>query len=285
MKTRLVNATTYLVIFGIVLLAGGCGSSQTDLSKSGQVLAKVGDKEITTSYFDRQIANLPESAKQFVTQGQGKKAMLEGMVNREIIFNEAIKKKLDKDAELQRKVEDMKRELLVTTYLQNEVISKIKVDDKDVRDFYDQNPGEFKNREEIRISQIVVADEKKAKEVIEKLSNRRDFGDLAAEISTDKPSAARKGDVGFFTHGRLPQEIRDSVFKLKVGEVSQPHKMNGAYEIYKITDRKTTAYTFEQVKDAIRMQLFNQKMQAEVKRIVDEAKKTTPVVMNDSLLK
>jgi len=284
-KNRLRNATTYLVICGITLLAGGCGSSQADISKSGQVLAKVGDKEITTAYFDRQIANLPESAKQFVTQGQGKKAMLEGMVNREIIFNEAIKKKLDKDAELQRKVEDMKRELLVTTYLQNEVISKIKVDDKEVRDFYDQNPGEFKNREEIRISQIVVADEKKAKEALEKLSNRRDFGDLAAEISTDKPSAARKGDVGYFSRGRLPQEVRDSMFKLNVGEVSQPHKMNGSYEIYKITDRKTTAYTFEQVKDAIRMQLFNQKMQTEVKRIVDEAKKTTPVVMNDSLLK
>ncbi len=76
MKTRLVNATTYLVIFGIVLLAGGCGSSQTDLSKSGQVLAKVGDKEITTSYFDRQIANLPNQQNSLLRRGRARRPCL-----------------------------------------------------------------------------------------------------------------------------------------------------------------------------------------------------------------
>lgn len=285
MKNIRRNTTRSIIVLAVAVLLGGCGSSQGDISKSGQVLARVGDKEITTSYFDRQMANLPDAAKQFATQGPGKKAVLEGMINRELLFNEALKKKLDKDAELQRKVEDMKREFLVNTYLQNEVISKIRVEDKEVQDFYNQNPGEFKNREEVRISQIVVADEKKAKEVLEKLSNRRDFGDLAAEVSTDKQSAGRKGDVGYFTYSRLPQEIRDSVFKMKVGEVSQPHKMNGAYEIYKITDRKTTSYTFEQAKEAVRMQIFNQKVQEAVKKIVDEAKKTTPVVMNEAMLK
>lgn len=285
MKKLRRNTTASLLALGAALALSGCGSSQADISKSGQVLAKVGDKEITTSYFDRQIANLPDAARKFALEGQGKKAVLEGLINREILFNEAVRKKLDKDAELQRKIEDMKREFLVNTYLQNEVLSKVKVEDKEVHDFYSQNPGEFKNREEVRISQIVVADEKKAKEVLEKLANRRDFGDLAEEVSTDKASAARKGDVGFFTHSRLPQEIRDSVFRLKVGEVSQPYKIGSAYEIYRITDRKTSSYTFEQAKDAIRAQLFNQKVQEAVKKIVDEAKKTTPVVMNDALLK
>jgi len=286
-KRILHNIISAAVVSVCCLALFACsGGGQTDLAKSSQVLAKVGDKEITTSYFDRQVANLPETAKQLVMQGQGgKKAMLEGLVNRELIFNEAVKNKLDKDAEINRKAEDMKKELIINTYLQNEIGGKIKVSEGDVRAYYDQNPGEFKNREEMHLAQIVVADDKKAAEVMGQLANGKNFGDLAQDASIDKMTAQRKGDVGWFTYKRLPQEVRDGVYKLKPGDISQPYKMGANYEIYKMLERKTSSYSFEQVKGAVQAQLQAEKYQAALKAKIDELKKGTTVTINESLLK
>ncbi len=264
-------------------LLAACGSR--DISTSSQVLARVGDKEITTVYFERQLTNLPESVQKLTAQGQGRKAILEGVVNREILYADALKKKVDKNADLQRKFEDTKKELIISAYLQNEIFGRIKVDDKEIESYYEANPSEYKNRQEVRISQIVVPDEAKAREMLDKLAIRRDFGDLAANYSTDKESAARKGDVGWFTYNRLPGEVRDSVFKLGVGGVSKPCKMPDGYEIYRVTDRRTVSYSLDKAKEAVRMQLFNEKFQKELMALVDGLKKTTKVQVNEALLR
>ncbi len=274
---------TILALTVAVTQLTACGKD--DITKSTQVLARIGDKEITTTYFDRQVGSLPESVQKLTTNGAGKKAILEALVNRELLYAAALDKKVDKTADMQKKLEDLKKEMIVNSYLQNTIMDKIKVDDKEVADFYAANPGEFRNREEVRISQIVVADAQKAEEIQEKLSIRRAFGELAEAHSIDKASAARQGDVGWFTRQKLPEAVRDSVFKLRVNEVSKPFKLGEGYEIYRITDRKTVSYTLDQVKDAIKVQLGNEKYQAELKTLVDGLKKTTTVQVNEALLK
>lgn len=266
------------------MLLGGC-SKGGDLSKSTQVLARVGDKEITTTYFDRQIGNLPESVQRLSTSGEGKKAILEALVNRELLYAAALEKKLDKTAEMQKKLDDLRKELIVNSYLQNSVMGKLSVNDSEVVNHYNANPTEFRNREEVRISQIVVPDEKTADDILQKLTIRRDFGELAKAHSVDKATAEKNGDVGWFSRAKLPESVRDSVFRMKVGEVSKPFRLADGYEIYRVTDRRTLSYTFEQVKDAIKVQLFNKKYQQELKALVDGLKKTTTVQINEALLR
>lgn len=265
------------------LVLTGCG--RDDIAKSSQVLAKVDDKEITTSYFERQMGNLPESLKKLSMEGEGKRALLEGLINREILYNEAVRKGMNKDAEIQRKMEDIKKELMINALLQKEVIDKLKVDDKEVQDYYNSHMAEFKNREEIRISQIVVREKKDADDILEKLKGKKDFGELAARYSIDKPSALRSGDVGFFTYKQLPPEIRDSVFRIKIGEISGVYKMPGGYEIYKITDRRVVSYSFEQAKDAIKLQILDQKFRESVNAWLNDLKKGVKVQINENLLK
>lgn len=280
-KTNLIIAVVALA--GAVSALGGCKS--TDISKSSQVLARVGDKEITSVYFDRQLAELPESVRELSSHGEGKKAVLEGLVNRELLYDQAVKKHVDNDTEVMRKLEDLKKELIIKMYLQKQLAGKVVVEDRDVESYYNRNPQEFQHREEVRISQIVVGDQAKAQEMLEKLTIKREFSELAAANSLDKETAERGGDVGWFTQGRLPAEVRDSVFKLGVGEVSRPFKMGERYEIYKITDRRTTSYDFDKVKEVIRMQLVAEKTQKELQALVDKLKKETVVQLNEQLLR
>ena len=267
----------------MILILSGC--SKSDIAKSSQVLAKVDDKEITTSYFDRQIKNLPESVQRLSLEGEGKRAILEGMINREILYKEAVKRGINKDAEIKRKLEDMEKELVISAFIQREFGDKLMVEDKEVQDYYNTHINEFKNREEIRISQIVAPQEKEAGDILQKLKEGKDFGALAAEYSVDKPTALRKGDVGYFTYKMLPAEIRDSVFGMKMGEISGPYKMPDGYEIYKITDRRTVSYSFDQVKNAVKLQLIDQKIEDSLKALLDDLKKNMKIQINENLLK
>ena len=275
--------TLNIMIMASALSFSAC--DHNDFAKSTQVMARVGEKEITTAYFERQIGSLPESVQKLSSQGLGKKAVLESLVNKELLYAEALKKNVDKSADLLKKLDDQKKELIINTYLQNEIIGKIKVDDKEVENFYTANPSEFNNLQEVRISQIVAHDEAAAGEIIHKLELRRDFGELAQVHSTDKVSAVRKGDVGWFSATKLPEAVRDSVFKLPLGGVSKPFKQADGYEIYKITDRRVVSYSFDQVKDAIKVQIYNNKMQKELAALLEGIKKTTKVQINEVLLR
>src|SRR4030066_1154764 len=145
----------------VVLILSGC--SKSDIAESSQVLAKVDDKEITTSYFERQIKNLPESVQRLSLEGEGKRAILEGMINREILYKEAVKRGITKDAEIERRLEDMEKELVISAFIQREFGDKLMVEDKEAQDYYNTHINEFKNREEIRKSKIVAPQEKEAR--------------------------------------------------------------------------------------------------------------------------
>jgi peptidyl-prolyl cis-trans isomerase C len=265
------------------LIIAGCAAD--DISKSSQVLARVGDKEITTTYFDRQLDNLPESIRKLSLHGEGKRAILDGLINREILYNEAIKRKLNKDADLVRKLEDLNKELIVNYYLKSVIGNRMKVEDNEVEEYYNKNPSEYKERREIRISQIVVPDLQKANEITERLRINRDFGELAANYSTDKTSAEKNGDIGYFTYQALPGKVRDDLFRMGTGEVSKPYEMADGYEVYKITDRRTASFPLEKVREKIKLEILNSKFRSELDHLLAQLKKTNQVQLNERLLR
>jgi len=64
-----------------------------------------------------------------------------------------------------------------------------------------------------------------------------------------------------------------------------PEGHNDGYEIYKITDRRTVSYSFDQVKNAVKLQLIDQKIQDSLKALLDDLKKNMKIQINESLLK
>ena len=91
--------------------------------------------------------------------------------------------------------------------------------------------------------------------------------------------------MGYYTYKMLPAEIRDSVFVMRTGEISGSFKMPDGYEIYKVTDRRTVSYSFDQVKNAVKLQLIDQKIQDSLKTYLDDLKKNMKIQINENLLK
>lgn len=87
-------------------------------------------------------------------------------------------------------------------------------------------------------SEVVDSSEalQKIKEVQKKLSEGRDFRELALEYSDDKGSAAVGGELGFFGRGSMVPEFENVAFKLQPGQISDIVKTRFGYHLIKLID-------------------------------------------------
>ena len=79
-----------------------------------------------------------------------------------------------------------------------------------------------------------------AKEVAAQAKAGKDFAALARKYSKDPGSAARGGDLGWFTRGRMVKEFENAVFKMKVGEVAGPVRSQFGLHVIKLNRKDNT---------------------------------------------
>ena len=88
--------------------------------------------------------------------------------------------------------------------------------------------------DKIKCSHILVKKQNEANEILERLKKGESFVNLAKELSIDKGSAKRGGDLGSFGRGMMVKPFEDAAFKLEKGEISsEPVKTEFGYHIIK----------------------------------------------------
>lgn len=122
-----------------------------------------------------------------------------------------------------------------------EVAKKISVNDDELFNFYEDEQARFTSDEERQAQHILLEDEDTAKKVLNLLEKGGDFGKLAAEYSQDPGSKDSAGDLGLFTRGVMVGAFEDSVFSMKEGELSGLVKSEFGYHIIKLITIKPGA--------------------------------------------
>ena len=88
--------------------------------------------------------------------------------------------------------------------------------------------------DKIKCYHILVKKQSEAIVIKKKKKNGESFSKLAREISIDKGSAKRGGDLGLFGRGMMVKPFEDAAFKLNKGEMTQePIKTEFGYHIIK----------------------------------------------------
>lgn len=202
--------------------------------------------------------------------GDVKDRVLRAIMAEKILYNEALKQGVDKSPTLQREVEDLKKKLIVRTFLSNKTEGAIT--DADVKKAYDAQVAEAKDEKEVRARHILLANEKEAKEAKSKLDAGKSFEDVARELSKDSGSAKQGGDLGYFTRDKMVPEFASAAFGLKKGEVSGPVKSPFGFHIIKVEDvRKKAVPSFAESKEAIRAALQEKKLNDYIGGLVKSA--------------
>lgn len=173
-----------------------------------------------------------------------------------------------------KNVDAFKKVVRISLLKEAAVSENIEVTDEEVKTQYEQM------KTELKASHILVADEETAKEVKQKLEDGADFAKLAKEYSTDKASAEKGGDLGYFSVGTMVPEFENAAYNLEVGKVSEPVKTQHGFHIIKVTDKRESEAeigTFEEEKESIRRELVSKKVdptkaQAKIDKLIKDAK-------------
>ena len=141
-----------------------------------------------------------------------------------------------------------------------DIAKNVVVTDEKLKAFYEEQKDRYTTPERRKISHILfsVNDKVTEKAALEKalkakqeLANK-DFAILAAEVSDDKLTAKKGGDLGLFNAGVMEKAFENAASTLKLGEVSNPVKSAFGYHLIKVTELVPgNVKPFESVKNEV----------------------------------
>lgn len=255
-----------------ILCASSALSAPAGAQAPDPVVARVGGEEIRLSDIAEAAQGLPEELRG-VPQQVLFPMLLDQLVDRKVISITARNQGLDKDPQVQRQVARATDQALQTALLQRDLGPSLSPDALRAR--YDREVAGKPGEEEIRARHILVADEAKAKQLIQQLKGGADFSTLARQNSTDPSAQAGGGDLGFFKRGDMLPEFSQAAFGLKPGDITEtPVRTRFGWHVIKLEERRTApAATFEQSRDELRQEAI----QEGVRKVLEQAKATIPV--------
>ena len=245
-------------------------------------------------------------------QDEFRKEVLDNLINRELLYQEAEKKGIKADekkvesrfaevkqsapteADFQNMLKEMgvsetdirteiRRSFLIQEFIDTQITAGITVPDADIKAFYDGHPDYFKKSEQVKASHILIKSDSvkdddakkkaardKLRDIQEKVKKGEDFAELA-KASSECPSAAKGGDLGYFGRGQMVKPFEDAVFALKVGETSDIVVTQFGYHLIRLTDRKPeSTVSLDEEKAKISEHLKRQKSVESVNQYIEK---------------
>ncbi|UCD54624.1 MAG: peptidyl-prolyl cis-trans isomerase [Candidatus Omnitrophota bacterium] len=268
----------YIIIAILLVMSSGC-------ARPGEkdVLARVDGKDtITLAGFNERISELPEQYQDVINKN--KKEFLDEVIIETLLYNEAVKKKLDADGDVKKLIKEAEKKILIARLLNKEIEEKIIVNENDISAYYNANKEKFATPETLRASHILVKTEEEAEDVLVELSNNRNFEDLARSRSIDTTSKIG-GDIGYFTQHQLVPEIEEVCFDMQAGEISGIVKTQFGYHVVKLTERKPPRVKeLAEVRDAIEDALKRIRKKALFSKFITSLKEKAQITINNNLL-
>jgi peptidyl-prolyl cis-trans isomerase C len=185
-------------------------------------------------------------------------AIKQELINREIVAQEAVKKGLDKRAEVVTQIDLQRQGVLINAYLQD-YIKAHPVSDDDVKKEYERVKASAGGRE-YKVRHILVETEDEAKQIIAQLKKGASFEKLAGEKSKDQGSKDRGGDLDWATPARYVPAFGQAITKLKKGQLTDaPVQTQFGWHVIRVDDERPSKFpAFDEVKPQIEQQLRQQ---------------------------
>ena len=156
------------------------------------------------------------------------------------------------------------------------LIKDIRVQDEEVRAYYEGHKKDFLLPERVKVSQILLETENKAVEVLRKLENAGDkeFRMIAEEESAG-PEAFKGGEMGIFKNGDLPYEMEKVIFALEEGKLSRVVESSYGYHIFRL-DKKFPPQLLSEAEAApsIRVKILDGKVKEALALHLEELRKS-----------
>ncbi len=243
---------------GAALLAA-CSSSSTE----DGVVARVEEAVLTAAELENRMP-----AELGLGQGTAEKAQfVERWIEEQLLYQEALDRRLDQQPRTQQLLEQARRDLLVAALLSAEFEGQdTQVSEATIQQYYEENYGEFRRtKPEIRALHILLATEGDANAKRQALRNGASFEELARLHSLDQETKGRGGDLGYFSGDDNPT-LWEACRGLPFKSLSEPIQTQFGYHLVQVLDRQEAGTTKEldqvrpQIVDALVRQDYHQRL-------------------------
>lgn len=272
---RIISQTLLIALFGIVLVTG-CNKDTNTTSTGNAADAKNAvatvngsaiSKELFDAYTKQRAAARPEAA-----TPDDPKAVMDELVSREVIYQDALKQGLDKNPEVTAQVENLRRNIVANEAIRKHLESHV-LTDEEMKKEYESNIGSMGGKE-YKAKHILVKIEQEAKDIIAQLDKGADFAAIAKEKSVDTASGKDGGELGWFDGGQMVKPFADAVASMEKGTYGKtPTQSQFGWHVILLEDtREIKPPAFEQVKESVRGIMRNKQIKDYLDQLKAKAK-------------
>ena len=199
---------------------------------------------------------------------------IKSWIDETVLFSEAVKNGFENDMVLQRKRDSYYKELIITSFVESFIASRVSVSNDDVRLYYKRNRGEFTRiLDEVRIEQYIVKSKRVADRLIDSFNSKKNIDLSKFDIELVKTETVQRGtfakniDDMLFVKGRSivgPVVLGKDISVLKVLDINKQGSIKGLNDVY----------------DEIYQRIFKIKSLEVQEFLLDSLKKTVNISIN-----
>ena len=271
---------TRILALGVTLALAACSKSTTekpaDATPAKPPLITVNGTPISNQLYDDYVQAIAHKPAAELSQ-EDRDQIKENLVRIVLIAEQAEKDGLTKDPEIATRIELSRLNLLQQASAQKYLKDRTPTDAELRAEFEAQVAAT--PLVEYHARHILVASEDIAQKVIEQLKGGADFANLAKRISSDKGSAAKGGDLDWFSPASMVKPFGEALALLKNGEYTRtPVRTEYGFHIIQLLGtRDRTPPAFDDVKDRLSQILMTKMFKAYSDDMLKKAKIDPPL--------
>jgi peptidyl-prolyl cis-trans isomerase C len=240
-------------------------------AEKAATVVTVNGKKLDTTLLDTFLQAVTGKPGTDATKEQ-RAAMVDQLVNMTLAAQAAEKQGLDKTPDVQARIELLRTQILAEA-ASEKYVKEHPVTEEETKKTYDDEianmPKEYKARH------ILVEKKEQADEILKQLQAGGNFEKIAKAQSKDPGSAAKGGDLGWFSAQTMVKPFADALKTLEKGKMTTaPVQTEYGWHIIALDDvRAPTPPAYEEVKEQVKQFAQRKKLQ----QYLDELRKTAKV--------
>ncbi len=244
----------------VVIFFVSCSREQ---SEDPTIVARVGDSALTQSEVERLVLA-------YQNNSVPEKFVISQWINREVLFQSALRADLDRDSLINHKIEQYRKDVLGQAFMESIILQDNPISGASIKEYYEQNKQSFKRPENgSRIYHFIFNSLEEAQLVAKNLLNPSSGFDRKALF------ASHRVDAAVVYKGALIKPLDDALFSSRNrSRVLGPIKSRYGYHVIEVLDRFSTGSQIglDEAYDEIYQRLLNRHVQLRTLQVLDSLK-------------
>lgn len=271
-----------LVLASLIVMLGGLVSC-VEQQREEPVVAIVNGQTITQTEFDLRWGELSQATRARYDKEGGKRRFLEELITRELLMQEAHRRRLDQDDAIRDKTRRYKEQLVLDELFKGKLQAKVEITQAELEAYYAVHANELLDPLKVNVSIMLLANVYAAKDLEAQINRGGSFAKFAQRYSIDDKTKANGGDIGPYRKGLVPPEVDTVIHTLKPGMVSAPIKSDNGYYLALVTPLDEAILQADlATQERLRQELLAEKRRKRFEEVIADIRTNATVRLADA---